>query len=397
MSRPPAPATQPGPAASDTHPALTDRALAELRREFPILHTHTYLNSCSLGALSTRAEERLGHFLELWHTMGASAWYEHWLGRLQELREQVEGLLGAAPGSVGLSPSTSVAISSFVESLDFDSRPRVVIADLDFPTLGHQFQVKPEVELVVVRSQDGVGVDPEQFREVVDERTALVATSHVFYATGFRQDLAALGRIAREAGALSLVDGYQGAGQVDVDVTAAGIDAYTTGPLKWLLGGPGLSYLWVRPELISRLEPRITSWFAAEDQFDFGLEDFRFRPDARRFEMGTPALPTVHTALGGQELLLEVGMAAVEARNRFLTRHVEAGLEARGFRLRQARDPAERTAIVMVEHENAPDAVARLAREGIVVDHRPGCVRVSPHVYNTVEEMDRFVEALPED
>lgn len=375
---------------------LSDARLAELRREFPILHTHTYLNSCSLGALSNRAEDRLGEFLELWHTMGASAWYEHWLGRLAELRQRVEGLLGAGAGEVALSPSTSVALASFTESLDFEKRPRVVIADLDFPTLGHQFQVKPEVELVVVRSRDGIGVMPEQFAEAVDERTALLATSHVFYATGFRQDLQALGRIAREAGALSLIDGYQGAGQIEVDVAAAGIDAYTTGPLKWLLGGPGLSYLWVRPELIGELEPRITSWFAARDQFEFGLEGFEFHADARRFEMGTPALPTVHTALGGQEILDELGMDVVEARNRSLTRRLEAGLEARGFRLRAAPDKASRTAIVIVEHPRAPEAVEALARDGVIVDHRPGCVRVSPHVYNTTEEIDRFVEALPE-
>lgn len=375
-------------------PHLSPERLQALRAQFPILERRTYLNSCSLGALSKRAEERLDGFLELWHTMGASAWYEHWLETLDELRVRVAGFLGAAHGELALSPSTSVALSSVSESVDYGERPRVVISELDFPTLGYQFAVKPDVELVVLRSEDGVGIDPEQFAEAVDGRTAFLATSHVFFTTGFRQDIERLARIAREAGALSLIDGYQGAGQVEVDLRASGVDLYTTGPLKWLCGGPGLSYLYVRRELISSLKPRITSWFATSNPFEFDLEGFAFRDDARRFEMGTPALPTVHTALGGQELLEGVGMEAIEARNRSLTRHLEAELEGAGFTLRMAEDPAHRTAIVMVRHPRPAETVEALAREGIIVDHRPGHIRISPHVYNTREELDRIVEAV---
>jgi kynureninase len=385
------------PMPEPTPPTVLPLASAErdrLRQEFPILERALYLNSCSLGALSTRAEARLGEFLELWHTMGASAWYEHWMGRLDTLRGQVASFLGAERHELALSPSTSVALSSVAESIDWRARPRVVVTELDFPTLGHQFVVKPEVELVVLRSEDGVGIRPEQFAEVVDERTAFLATSHVFYATGYRQDLAALARIAREAGALSLIDGYQGAGQVAVDVRAAGVDMYTAGPLKWLLGGPGLAYLYVREGLIPGLHPRITSWFAAEDMFAFDLEGFAFRADARRFEMGTPALPTVHTAQGGQEIIDEVGIHRIEATNRALTARLVAGLGDAGFGLTMADDPAHRTALVMVRHPRPAEAVASLAREGVIVDHRPGHVRVSPHFYNTEAEIDRFVEAL---
>jgi kynureninase len=374
--------------------SVPDARLAEIRAEFPILGRRTYLNSCSLGALSRRAEARLDSFLELWHSHGASAWYEHWLARLDELRTGVAAHLNAGPGEIALSPSTSVALASVAESVDWSRRPRVVTTELDFPTLPYQFAVKPEVEVVMLRSRDGVGIEPEQFAEAVDDRTALLATSHVFYATGFRQDLDELSRIARSAGAISLIDGYQGAGQLQVDVKAAGVDVYTTGPLKWLCGGPGLAYLYVRRELSETLEPRITSWFAHKDQFAFEPEPFEFRPDARRFEMGTPALPTVHTALGGQEILDEVGIAAVEARNRALTRRLEEGLAAEGFGLRQASDPKSRTAIVMVRHPRPAEAVSALAAQGIIVDHRPGHVRVSPHFYNTDEEIDRLVEAL---
>jgi len=394
---PPSSAPAPHPAAaSAAGPAaiLGGEELARIREEFPILHTHTYLNSCSLGALSHRAETRLAEFTALWHTMGASAWYEHWMGRLDGLRGQVAAFLGAAHHEIALSPSTSVALSSVAESMDWAARPRVVISELDFPTLGYQFAAKPQVELVVLRSDDGIGIRPEQWAEAVDERTAFLATSHVFFTTGFRQDLAALGQIARERGALSLIDGYQGAGQVALDVRAAGIDIYTTGPLKWLLGGPGLAYLYVREGLIPALRPRITSWFAAENMFAFDLEAFDFRADARRFEMGTPALATVHMAQGGQEIIDEVGIQRIEATNRALTDRLVAGLGDVGFPLTMASDPAARTALVMVQHPRPAETVAALATEGIIVDHRPGHVRVSPHFYNTPAEVDRFVEAM---
>jgi selenocysteine lyase/cysteine desulfurase len=245
----------------------------------------------------------------------------------------------------------------------------------------------------VLESPDGIRVDPEQFAEAVDERTLMVATSHVFYATGYVQDISTLGRIARDAGACSLIDGYQGAGQIPLDLHDSGVDAYTSGPLKWLCGGPGLSYLYVREALIGELEPRLTSWFATRDPFEFDLHGFAYRDDARRFEVGTPALPTVHTALGGQEILDEVGIDAVAGRNRMLVERLVEGAREAGLSLALPH-PDHRSAIVMVHHEDPAGAVSHLAEQGIVVDHRPGFVRLSPHVYNTVDEVDRTVRTL---
>ncbi len=367
--------------------------LSEVRAEFPILGTRNYLNSCSLGALSLRAEGYMKEFLELWHTKGASAWYEHWLKRIELLRGRVGSFLGASSGETALLPSISAALSVVAESIDYSRRPKVVITELDFPTLAYQWAVKPEVEVVVLRSPDGIRIDPEQFEEVVDERTAVLATSHVFYATGYRQDLATLASIARRAGAVSLIDGYQGAGQISVDVKATGVDVYATGPLKWLCGGPGLAYLYVREERIRSWQPRITSWFATQQPFAFDLEGFRYRDDARRFELGTPALPTIHTSLGGQEIIDEVGITRIEARNRELTDRLVDGLAAAGFPPHIA-NPVHRTAIVLIPHEQAREAVAHLDDLGIIVDYRPGHVRISPHFYNTEEEVDQVVEAL---
>ncbi len=364
------------------------------RSEFPILGKRTYLNSCSLGALSHRAESYLREFLDRWHTMGASAWYGHWLGRVEDLRARVARLHGADAAQVALTPSTSLALATVAESVPREGRNRVVCTELDFPTLVYQWQVRPEIDLVVLPSPDGVRIDPEQFEAAVDERTLFLATSHVFFATGYIQDLPALTDIARRSGARTLIDGYQGAGQIELDLPAWGVDFYTSGPLKWLCGGPGLSYLYIRAPLVTELEPRLTSWFAHRRQFDFDVTRFEYRDDARRFEMGTPALPTVHTALGGQEVVDEVGMASVVERNAELTAHLIDAAQAADLRLSVAADPARRSAIVMVRHDDPGAAVRHLAREGIIVDYRPGHVRVSPHFYNTEDEVERCVEIL---
>ena len=364
-----------------------------LRHEFQILERKTYLNSCSLGALSRRSERYLTDFVDRWHDMGASAWYRHWLGRVEELRGRVSAFLGATPRELALLPSTSAALAAITESVPPKGRNRVVCTELDFPTLAYQWTVKPEIEMVILRSPDGIGIDPDQFAQVVDERTLFLATSHVFFATGYEQDLNALSKIAQNAGAYSLIDGYQGAGQTNLLLPTTGIDFYTTGPLKWLIGGPGLSYLYVRDELVSELEPRLTSWFATKRQFDFDLEGFEYRDDARRFELGTPALPTIHTALGGQEIIDEVGIEAIIARNTMLTDHLIARAEAAGMRLTLA-DTDHRTFIVMIQHDDPSGAVKHLAANDIIVDHRPGHIRVSPHFYNTTEEIDLCVETL---
>lgn len=325
--------------------------------------------------------------------MGASAWYRHWLGRIEELRGRVSAFVGTTPREIALLPSTSTALAAAHEAVDPAGRNRIICTELDFPTLAYTWAVRPEIEVVVLRSEDGIGIDPAQFEEAVDERTLFLATSHVFFTTGFEQDLARLARIARDAGAYSLIDGYQGAGQVALSLPETGVDFYTTGPLKWLCGGPGLAYLYVRDALVESLQPRLTSWFATQGQFDFDLEAFRYRDDARRFELGTPALPTVHTALGGQEIIDEVGLDAILTRNRSLTDLCISEASDRGLALRLA-PPAQRTSIVMIRHDDPPGATKHLAEHDVIVDYRPGFVRVSPHFYNTEEEVTRCIDLL---
>jgi len=377
---------------------MTDLDLDALRAHFPILARTNYLNSCSLGALSDAAEAELGDFREQWHLRGASAWYEYWMGKLATLRRKAGEVHGASEAETALMPSVSAALSMLTESMPREliesGRNRVICSELDFPTLAYQFRVKPEIEIVPLRSEDGIGIDTQQYEDAVDDRTLMVATSHVFYATGFIQDIAAIADIAHRAGAWCVIDGYQGSGQIPVDLTGSGIDAYATGPLKWLCGGPGLGYLFVRGERIPELTPRFTSWFAAKDQFAFDFERFEFRDDARRFELGTPPLATVHMALGAHSLLESVGFERIYARDRALTDHLVERLREEGFSLRMREDPERRSNIVMVRMSEEARVVSELAEAGIVVDHRPGHVRVSAHVYNTTDELEHFVAQL---
>jgi selenocysteine lyase/cysteine desulfurase len=368
--------------------------LEALRSEFPILQTRTYLNSCSLGALSLRSMGYLGEYQALWNTLGASAWYELWMARIDQLLGQVAWLWNARRSEVALSPSVSGAVSSVASAIDYSRRNKVVVAELDFPTLVYQWLARPDVEVVRVPSDDGIGVDPARWAEFVDERTALVATSHVFYGTGFVQDLAPAAKAARDAGALFLVDGYQAAGQLAVDPRALGADIYVAGPLKWLLGGPGLSFLWMREELIDSLRPTVTSWFGAANQFEFRADELEYRDDAGRFALGTPAVPTVYTALGGLEMFARAEPRKAFERIAALTRHLVGLLQAQGWELKIASDPERRSANILVRHPDAPGAVAALARQGIIVDHRAGYVRISPHFYNTVDENAAAVAAL---
>ena len=373
---------------------MTDAELRRWRDEFPILARKTYLNSCSLGALSRRADARLDAFREEWHTHGASAWYETWMGRLAELRGRVAGVLGGQPGEVALAASVSAALATIASALDHRQRRRIVVAELDFPTLAYQWMARPDIEVVRVPSDDGATIDPDRWADAVDGDTALLATSHVFFTTGAIQDVRALADIAHRAGALLLVDAYQGTGQVPLDAREAGVDILITGPLKWLLGGPGLAYTWVRDDLVPELRPTVTGWFAADRQFEFDIHDLAFKPDARRFELGTPALPTVHTALGGQEIIDEIGVATIRQRNRALTDRLIARAQDAGFRMRLAPDPDARSAIVMVAVDEPKDAVSHLDRAGIITDARPGHVRISPHFYNTEAEIDAAIDEL---
>jgi len=371
----------------------------DYRAEFPIFRRSIYLNSCSLGALSTRSRARVNEYLDLWDTLGASAWYEIWWSALADLRTRYARLIGAPAGSIALHANISSALTAVAESLEYRRRPRVVITSLDFPTVAYQWLARSGdgIEVVVVESPDGITVPVERIARAVDDHTSLVATSHVFFTSGAIQDLRGLADAVHRRGALLLVDGYQAAGQLPVDVRALDVDFYCGGGLKWLLGGTGVAFMYARPELWAGLAPRASGWFAHREQFRFDPRSLELHEDARRLEAGTPPLMPVYAQLGGLELLEELGGAEIRRRTMALAEDLIEGARAAGLCPKVAASPEDRTAIVMLPSADQAGAVKRLAEAGIVADSRPGHVRVSPYFYNVPDDHRAAIERLTRD
>ncbi|HLJ81213.1 MAG TPA: aminotransferase class V-fold PLP-dependent enzyme [Ktedonobacterales bacterium] len=372
--------------------------LATYRAEFPILERKVYLNSCSLGPLSRRSMEAMTRFQEMWNEYGAQAWYSIWMGELAALREKFARLIGARPHEIALATNVSAALSEIATGLDLGDRSRVVMADMDFPTLAYQWLVKQRVgmDVAFVDSPDHSTVPADLFEQVVDDHTGLVATSRVFFLSGYIQDVRRLAEIAHQHGALLLVDDYQGTGQIPLDVKALDIDFLVSGTLKWLMGGPGVAFAYVREELIPRLHPTITGWFGSRDQFQFRTKEFAYRDDAQRLEAGTPAIAPVYAASAAMDIVLEIGVERIRERTRWLADDLVRRVLARGWKVRSPLDGSQRSSIVLLELERPEELVQGLTERGIIVDSRPGLLRISPHFYNTVEENEAVVSALDE-
>lgn len=376
-------------------PPTSPHPLERFRSEFPILERTTYLNSCSLGALSRASRRRVAAHLDQWDARGAANWYDVWWEALAELRTRYGALVGGTAEEIALHPSVSSILGVVASALD-PQRPRIVTTVLDFPTVPYQWLARG-AEVVLLESPDGISVPLEAFEAAVDERTALVATSHVYFTSGAIQDIAGVARIARNVGALSLIDGYQGVGQLPVDAPTAGVDLYCSGGLKWLLGGTGVCFLWANAATTRALAPTLTGWFGHREQFRFDPRTFVPHDDARRFELGTPPLLPVHAQLGGLDVLEAAGAAAIRSVTAALTEDLIAVARDRGLRPKVAARAAERSAIVMLPSDDPPRDVARLAERGFITDARPGHVRVSPYFYNVAADHRAMLEAFCDD
>jgi len=379
-------------------PAPASAPSRDYRAEFPIFRDTNYLNSCSLGALSRRSRARVNECLDIWESRGAAAWYDVWWDALAQLRGRYGRIIGAPDGTIALHPNISSALTAVAESLDYRRRPKVVVSSLDFPTVTYQWLAKAgEVEVEIVESPDGVSVPLEAFERAIDDRTAIVATSHAYFISGAIQDLAGLATIAHGRGALLLADGYQAAGQLPVGVTGLDVDFYCAGGLKWLLGGSGIAFLYAREQLLPSLAPRATGWFGQRDQFRFDPREMVWQDDARRLEAGTPPILSVYAQLGGLDVIEELGPQEIRRRTMVLTEDLTETARAAGLRPKVAPDPAARSGIVMLPSDDPARDVRRLAAERIVVDARPGHVRVSPYFYNIADDGRAAIECLTRD
>ncbi len=364
------------------------------RDEFPIFRRKRYLNNCSLGALSKRVRAAHETFLGEWDEHGATAWYSTWMAALDGLRGRFAKVIGAGKEEIALAPSVSVALSSIASALDRGERRKIVLSELDFPTDAFQWAVKPSVDRVLVPSRDRVTVSPEAYEAAVDDDTAAVVASHVYYTSGAIQDIGRIAKVAHEHGALALIDAYQGTGQLPTDVHAAGVDVLISGGLKWLLGGTGIALMYVRKERIADLEPTVTGWFGTKTQFDFDPRAFDYWDDARRFELGTPSNAAVYACSAGIDIVLEIGVEAIRRRTtEILSDLVDRLLDA-GFEIRTPAEPEDRAGIVMVPLLDPGRAVQSLGARGILVDYRRDRLRASPYFYNTPEDNEALVAGL---
>lgn len=371
---------------------------AALRAEFPLLDRCIYLNACSLGPLPRRGAAALAKYAQDWDAQGTPVWHSDWMPLVERFRDRVGELLHAPAGSTAIAPSVSVALTALASGLPLPpGRNKVLIGELDFPTIGHQFLSRPQLEVEFVPSRDGITIPPEAFAERIDSRTALVATTHLFFTTGYLQDVRAVADAAHAGGALCLIDGYQTCGCVPIDVAQMDCDAFVGGCLKWVSGGPGNAFLYVRPDLLPRVRPQGTGWFATRDPFSFTLQELTFAGDARRLETGTWAIGCHYAGLAGLELVLEVGVAHIQERLRDLTDRILERCEQAGVRTFTPRDRRLRCGIVTIPCDRPDEVEAKLLAEGIVIDSRPGRIRLSPHWCVTEEELDRGMDRVLEE
>jgi len=371
------------------------------RERFPILADTTYLVTHSLGAMPRAVYGKLSGFADQWATRGVRAWAEGWWDSPVEVGNLVARLLNAPAGSVVMHQNVSMIQAIVASCLDFSGRRnKVVFSEQEFPSVMYAWEAlrRQGARIECVRDDSPVGVSDDRLIDAIDETTKIVPISHVCFRTSFRQDARAICARAREVGALVLLDCYQSLGTVPVDVQALGVDMVCGGSVKWLCGGPGAGYLYVRPGLLEVLEPRITGWAAHEAPFAFETGEQHYASSVRRMLNGTPAVAALLAATAGYEAVLEVGVETIRRHSMALTESLRQDVLARGFTSPSPADPERRggtLTVALKEDENGPAFVKALAERSILVDYRPGAgLRVSPHFYTLPEELERFAEEL---
>ena len=381
----------------------TNDQLLASRDEFPILSTCTYLISNSLGAMPRGVYAKLKEFADTWATLGVRAWgtpaFDNatWWNLKGEVGDKIAPLMGAPKGSVLVHENASIANSILLSSLDFSDpkRNKIVVSDMDFPSDVYTIKAMlPQMQVVTVRTHDGITLDTQELLDAIDERTRLVSLSHVLFKSAYIVAGRRLIQKAHQVGAQVLLNGYHSVGIIPVDVTALNVDFYIGGTLKWLCGGPGGVFMYVRPDLLLTLQPKITGWFAHAQPFAFE-EQMELRDDAYRLANGTPAIAALYAIQPGVDIIAKVGIEAIRAKSIRQTNLIVDLADQLGYEVVSPRINAQRAGTVTVRPQEAYSVSRELIARNIVVDYREGAgIRIAPHFYNSDDEIRLTMQTI---
>lgn len=373
--------------------------LLKYRDEYPILARKTYLVNNSLGAMHRGVFDAAHEFAATWAADGVEAWHD-WVPFMGEVADLVGGIIGAPPGTTVMHQNVAVLLGAVASALDFSGpRNRVVTTAMDWPGSHYLWteHARYGAELVVVPTDDGIGVDAQRVVDAIDDRTLVVSVSHVLFKSAYLLDVAPIVARAHEVGALVVLDSYQAAGTVPFSVTDLGVDLCVGGSVKYLCGGPGNGWLYVAPHVGDTLRPAQVGWFGHARPFGFEWDAIDYAPGVKRFTGGTPGVPAAYAAVPGYRAIADVGVERIRERSLSLTQPLLEGALERGFTVRSPHDPARRGGHVTIDPGDSERVHDELLRRGFAVDHRPGVgIRVGPHFYNTAEECAAILDQMAE-
>jgi kynureninase len=372
--------------------------LLSFRAEFPILERTTYLVSNSLGAMPRGVPDQLAEYVDQWAELGVRAWASGWWDMPVAVGNEIAPLIGASPGEVAMLPNVTIAQTSVLSALEYSGgRNTIVMTELDFPSVRYVYDglaTRLGARIHVVPSDDGVGIDTQRLVDAIDERTRLVAISHVLFRSAFIMDVETICRRAREVGALVSLDAFHSVGVIPVDVKALGVDFLSGGVLKWLCGGPGGAFLYVSPEVGASLAPSFTGWQAHERPFAFEGE-MHYARNVSRWLNGTPVIPALFAAVEGPRIVRRAGIERIRAKSIRQTTRLIALADARGYTVTAPRDPQLRGGTVALDVPNAYGVARALLANDVIVDYRPNAgIRIAPHFYSSDDELERVVEMI---
>jgi len=376
---------------------LSDELL-KWRSEFPILEKTVYLISHSLGAMPRATYERLHEYADVWASRGVRAWAEGWWTMPVTIGDEVARIIGADAGTVVMHQNVSVCQSLVLSCLEpTPERNKIVYSELNFPSVMYVYEAHArtgQLRIETVKSDDGITVSLDRMLAAIDESTLLVPFSHVLFKSAFLQDARAIIKRAHEVGAMVVLDTYQSAGTVPFSVKDLDADFATGGSVKWLCGGPGAGYLYVRPDLQRTLEPKTTGWMAHEQPFAFETS-LRYAPDITRFLHGSPAIPALYAAESGYKIINTIGVDKIREKSVRQTKYLIDLAEEAGFTVTSPRDANQRGGTITVAHEHAAAIAKELIRREIIIDYRPGAgIRISPHFYTTDDELELAIREM---